>query len=484
MQGSNAQGSNAGPTRGRIDLPILALVLLAVPGLYAFFAGGGDVRLVILALLVAVAAGLATRHPAIGLAGMAALATTNVSDNLIASFGAPSIAKLAGPGLALILGARWLLNRERPFFDAQAVVLFGFYGLVMGLSALHAQSWTTSVDKTVDYAKDLVIVFLTLAFFNRAGAVRIYVWTAVACLTVICAMCLHQYVVQDFSNNFAGFARILYVDRRLSGPINDPNFFGATLVFFIPLLVNQTLTGRGWGAKALAAALLAVFVTSLFLTQSRGGLVALACALCLFVFVLDRRTLLPAMGIGAVLVVAVATFLSDGLIERFELMFTGLDDAAQLDQSIEGRLASWRVATELFFQNPLLGVGMGNYNLHFQDTALELNLIFRGEGRSAHSLYLEILAELGVVGLASFTLLVVAALVGCVRGMSRFEAAGLSGRRMECAAFGIGLVGYLVAMIFLHDSYPRLLYTLIAIAIAMPQIAACEIARRGEAARA
>lgn len=473
-------GGDARPARGRVDLLLLALALLAAPVLYLFFAGGGDAGLVVLAVAGLGAAGLATRYPAIGLVGMATLATTNLSDNLIEGFGAPSIAKLAAPGLALILASRWLVNRERPLLDAQVVALFGLYGLVMGLSALQAQSWTVSIDRTVDYGKDLVVVLLTLAFFGRAAAVRIYVWTAIAGLSVICVLCLYQYVVQDFSDDFAGFARILYVGRRLSGPINDPNFFGATLVFFIPLLVRETMMGNGRGIRVLGAALLALFVTALLLTQSRGGLLALGCALGLFVFVFDRRTLLFAAGVAAVLAAVAVALLSDELMTRFEVMFSSLDDAAQADQSIEGRLASWQVAIELFFQNPLLGVGSGNYNLHFQDTALELGLIFRGEGRSAHSLYLEILAELGIVGLAVFVILAGAALVGCVRAMRRLEEAGLTGLRTEYAAFGIGLVGYLIAMVFLHDSYPRLLYTLMAVAIAMPRIVTYEIARRAE----
>ena len=178
---------------------------------------------------------------------MALLTVTNVSDNLIESFGAPSLAKLAGPGLAFILAARWALRRERPFVDVQAMALFGLYGLVMGLSALHAQDWTISLDLATRYlTRDLVIVFLALAFFREPRALAVYVWTAILALAAICLLCFWQYATGDFSDDFYGFARILYVSRRLSGPINDPNFFAAMLVFFIPLLLREVLMGEGW----------------------------------------------------------------------------------------------------------------------------------------------------------------------------------------------------------------------------------------------
>lgn len=457
---------------------LLLLGLAAAPLLYGFFAAGGQAGLIALAVMALAAAVLAMRYPLVGLAGMAVLTVTNASDNLIESFGAPSLAKLAGPGLAFILAARWMHYRERPFADAQALVLFGVYGAVIWLSALHAQVWTVSTEATIGYAKDVVLVFLTLAFFHKPGALWVYIWTAIVSLAVICALCLWQYVTGDFSNDFYGFARFLYVSNRLAGPINDPNFFAAMLVFFLPLLLHQVLMGQGWAQRLLGAALFGVLLTAMLLTASRGALLALGSALTLFMFILDRRTLLPALAIGAVLAVAAGMFLADNLLERFQGVLTPLDGALQSDRAVEGRLASWSVAAELFFQNPLFGVGAGNFNLHYQDTALNLGLIFRGEGRSAHSLYLEILAELGITGLAIFGLLAASGLVGCLRGMRRLAAAGMERERTRYAAFGIGLFGYLVAMIFLHDSYPRLLYTLIAIGIAMPRIAEREIAGR------
>lgn len=447
---------------------------LFVPTLMAMLLTGGDPVIGLLVFAVIVAAGLALQFPQLGLIGMAALTVTNVSDNLIQNFDAPSLAKLAGPGLLFILGARWAALREAPFVNGRALLFFALYGLVMALSATWATSWGQSLGTATDFLKDVLIVMLTLAFFNRPGALSVYLNAAMAFLATICILCFYQYVTGDFSNDFAGFARFLYDSKRLSGPINDPNFFAATLVFFVPLALGQILFSTRWVMRIVGALMFAVFMTAILLTASRGALVAVAASLALFFLILDRRTILPAAAIGVVLICGVALALSDTLIERFELIFSPLDQGVSGDPAIEGRLASWTVAVDLFLRHPLGGVGAGNYNLSFQDTALDLGLIFRGEGRSAHSLYLEILAETGLVGLTAFLLMVFAAATGVLESIRRLRDAGLNRLARQHATFGIGLVGYLVAMIFLHDSYPRLLYTLLAIGIALPRIARIE----------
>ncbi|WP_410964468.1 O-antigen ligase family protein, partial [Salmonella sp. SAL4447] len=74
---------------------------------------------------------------------------------------------------------------------------------------------------------------------------------------------------------------------------------------------------------------------------------------------------------------------------------------------------------------PLLGVGPGNYQHNFQTYSRRLDLWPRQEDRQAHSLYLEIAAERGVIGLAGFALL--ALFVGS-RGWIASRALHQSGR--------------------------------------------------------
>ena len=60
--------------------------------------------------------------------------------------------------------------------------------------------------------------------------------------------------------------------------------------------------------------------------------------------------------------------------------------------------------------HPVLGIELENYPLHFQDYVQKLNLPSRRENRKSHSLYLQIAAERGVFGLASFAIVIAVAL--------------------------------------------------------------------------
>ena len=80
------------------------------------------------------------------------------------------------------------------------------------------------------------------------------------------------------------------------------------------------------------------------------------------------------------------------------------------DPANNGRLPLWRAALRIYDTQPLHGTGAGTYQLYY----------FRYRGKSgyvtdAHSLYLQSLAELGIVGLALILTVVLGILIGLAR---------------------------------------------------------------------
>ena len=117
-----------------------------------------------------------------------------------------------------------------------------------------------------------------------------------------------------------------------------------------------------------------------------------------------RRNVLAAAltaSIAAVLVVAVATDLPRALDDkRREFLDTGFiatttDQRDRLTQAGgNGRVEGWQVAFDSFEREPVIGTGAGTYHLEWQQARdLPFNIV------DAHSLYLEVLAELGIAGL-------------------------------------------------------------------------------------
>ncbi|MEQ2637151.1 O-antigen ligase family protein [Paratractidigestivibacter faecalis] len=149
-----------------------------------------------------------------------------------------------------------------------------------------------------------------------------------------------------------------------------------------------------------------ILLLALFLTTKRGPLVASVAAIvasCLFV---NRKkltgTMLKTLAVAAIAVISVgvlATFVPavQATLERF----IELSD----DGTGNGRSYLYDFAWSMFHANPLLGCGWGAYSKYVATTplgAMYSNLGF--SSMSTHNVYLQLLAETGVIGLISFVL--------------------------------------------------------------------------------
>ena len=135
------------------------------------------------------------------------------------------------------------------------------------------------------------------------------------------------------------------------------------------------------------------------------------------------------LGLGAVsiaIVVAVALSLGAGGFasreyDRF-VKGNGPPSVAQTrerltDPGNDGRLALWKAALRIYETQPLHGTGAGTYQPYYFRYRSEALYV-----TDAHSLYLQSLAELGIVGLALIVFVVLALLVGLatrIRGPDR-----------------------------------------------------------------
>jgi O-antigen ligase len=88
----------------------------------------------------------------------------------------------------------------------------------------------------------------------------------------------------------------------------------------------------------------------------------------------------------------------------------------------KGRAEHWRVAWQQLEANPWLGAGAGSFEQHwYRDRRVYTNV------RDAHSLYLELVAELGPLGLALLLTALLAPIVAAARARRRPLVAGAAG---------------------------------------------------------
>jgi O-antigen ligase len=140
---------------------------------------------------------------------------------------------------------------------------------------------------------------------------------------------------------------------------------------------------------------------------------------------------------------------------------TGLEDA-----SLQGRFGEMLVGLEMFHDYPITGVGPGNYPGRYVEYSSALGLDYRLELRQPHSLPIEVAAELGILGLAWWS---VAAYTLGSRLLGARRIAVVTGNtemKHYLETICVSFVGFAATALFLHLAYARSLWMLVGIAVA------------------
>ena len=404
---------------------------------------------------------------------------TNFSDVLIKYHGAPSITKLFVPLVALIIIYRWLRHFDRPVNATQASVVLFAFGLFSLSSLFYARDIAAVQFALSLYIKDALIAIVTVLLIKGGVTFRKVVWTLLAAGIFLGTLGAYKYLAGAYEDDFWGFARstLKHIagdarDYRFSGPIADPNYFASLLLFLVPLAFERMLHERAWLLRFLALWALVVCLMGIYFTASRGALVALGCIAVVSLLIFQRKRWYLILWLIPVSFL-LAQFLPSEYLSRIQAMLAllpGFGGAATADRSITGRLDEWVVALSIFKDHPIFGVGLANYEAYSQEYILRLGLLPRGEDRQAHSLYLEVAAERGVVGLLVLFALMSYCARNIIRSYQRLIKRGETEIAGVVGAFGIALFAYLLCLLFLHDSYARFFWMVIAMGLALPNI--------------
>lgn len=211
---------------------------------------------------------------------------------------------------------------------------------------------------------------------------------------------------------------------RWYGMFNDPNDLGLALVLAVPFLIKDLFLKR----YLLPIICLPILTYGLYLTNSRGAMLAMAASIFCYV-VLHRRS-----AKGVVIGVLIA-----GLM--MTIGPSRMTDVSASEGSAHGRLEAWYQGFQMFKAYPLFGVGRGMFT--------------EWHSLTAHNSFVLVLSELGLFGSFFFLGLFYIPL----RWAKTHLLAILSDRNVDVirmsyyrAAIGC-LVGLLSAMFFLSRSY-------------------------------
>ncbi|GAB4145983.1 MAG: hypothetical protein Fur0037_13940 [Planctomycetota bacterium] len=366
-------------------------------------------------------------------------------------------------GFTMVAGW-WANERGRvPFtrWDIRTRLLVAL-ALLVGISygfAKYQDSYYTRY--LLEFAKIMAVALFTVGQCNSRQRLRWLFWTI--------ALCLGFYGIKGgIFGVLSGGRPIL---RGPGGMLEDNNDFALGLVMNVPLLWYLGLDDRRvpFVRKATIAGIGLTAITIL-LTHSRGAFLAL-CSSLLWIAWRSRRIVQASMG----LLLCVGMFFAFAPHHVIERLSTIGDTQ---ESSAAARLTAWRTALRMIADNPILGVGMRNFQPRYRDYATGLI-----EGHSttyvAHNSYLQIWAESGSIAFAIYLVLLASVFWTCRRVFRLSERrpdmpwlANYS-RMMEATT-----VGFMVGAFFLNRGHFDLIYHWMALVSALSFVASSAWSRR------
>lgn len=172
----------------------------------------------------------------------------------------------------------------------------------------------------------------------------------------------------------------------------DNNGAGLMLALGVPLCYFAWEATRGYH-RWLYLALIPVIIHAVLGTYSRGAMLSMIAAAPFYLLYTRKRKFLLLVYLG---VAASLPFLAGKEIQdRFFSV-----KQAEADESFNSRRLSWKIATEIAWDYPIFGAGVRCSNAEMKERGADM------EGRTIHSLYLQIAADSGFFALVSYLVMV------------------------------------------------------------------------------
>jgi putative inorganic carbon (HCO3(-)) transporter len=342
------------------------------------------------------------------------------------------------------------------------------------VSTITSQDTASSASELGSFAVEgLGLYFLVTNTVRSPQILRAIIWVLLIVGILLGGLSLFQQVTNTYSNSYFGFAQTessatgvtdVGLDR-LAGPIGEKNRYAQIMLMLMALGIMQVGAEKSRWLKLAALLSAALAAIAIALTFSRGA--ALAAGIILLAMVALRYIrishVVAAAGLIAVVLIAVPTYGARvTTITGLFSLFSEDSAAGAADNSLLSRATENLTALSVWADHPLVGVGPGEFPSYYRDYADEIGLSVRAQDREAHNLYLGIAAETGALGLIAFLGAVIATLWQLARArrqalLTRPDLAAMA------TGFLLAIVAYLASGLFLHLSYARYFWLILAL---------------------
>lgn len=266
-------------------------------------------------------------------------------------------------------------------------------------------------------------------------------------------------LAETFASTWMYRQYYIYHWPRPIGPSSDPNYEALSLVMTVPLAIWMARSESRNLWKMVGRICTPVLAFAVFLSQSRGGLLALT-VMATLAWLSSRHKVKLLAGFLAAASLLFAIAPSQVLARIAQIRVLGeAETGAEL--STRARVELARAGIGMMEAHPLFGVGLGQFKpveFHY-NPVLEDLIPFP---KIAHDTYIQLGAEGGIPTLAFYMAILLLTLATCRASRK------LPGVPAEIAAlavsFELGLIGTMVAQIFISAEYIKEVWVFISLA--------------------
>ena len=439
------------------------------------------------AVLIAVPAGFVTlRRPDSIVPLVLFLIYSNAVVVAVRFHGVPSIAAMLVPApLAVPLVLRLLIQRQ-PLTAGPALPWLLALTAWQLLSTLFSSDPERAIDSVLSTVCEGLLMYLLITnVVCTRKTLRHCVWALVAAGAFMGSISVYQQATRSFDSDFGGFGQVsggpgfkvsegrgTVQQRRLAGPIGEKNRYAQVMLMLVPLAISRVWAHRQKGLKAIALYAALTIAIGAALTFSRSGAIAFVLMLLAAIplrFVSRRQIAVLFIG-GFIVLLAVPQYRTRLATIPTALGIFGSRTAEEPDGAIRGRATEMLAAARIAIDHPVLCVGPNLSEVFIPEYGQVGGLRALEGRRQAHCMYLEIPAELGFPGLLIFAAMLFATCRRLLQA-SRLNQSGHDGASQTSSAILLSLIGYLVMGVFLHMSYVRYFWLVLALADAASCIA-------------
>ncbi|GFM33216.1 O-antigen ligase family protein [Desulfovibrio subterraneus] len=263
-----------------------------------------------------------------------------------------------------------------------------------------------------------------------------------------------------------------YAVRGTGGWLSDSNDWALAVAMSVPLFYASCFHPRikaTWLRVFMGCTLMAALLV-VTITSSRGAFLATGAAFGALM-ITESKKLRAVAGMGVILLVVIA-YMPESYMDQINSIFDVGETASEVWQGEQQsdkytgaeRVYFWRVALQIMRENPITGIGWGNFVEQF---ALREGL---EEGAVAHSTWFQVAAEAGAVALAAYVGMIITALISLLQSLKRAREQNDQLLALLARAFGAGIVAFIVGGSFISRENSELIFLYVIMAAMLPQV--------------